>query len=60
MGEHRHHESFEVNRSPKNSFKNLNVSYEACRRCHEKPPMCQIMHFSLYCMNKLTEGRLID
>ncbi len=26
----------------------------------KKPPMCQIMYFSLYCMNGLIEGRHID
>ncbi len=26
----------------------------------KKPPMCQIMHFSLYCMNGLIEERIID
>ncbi len=26
----------------------------------KKPPMCQIMRFSLYCINGVIEGRRID
>ncbi len=29
-------------------------------RCHKKPPMCQIMHFSLYYINGAIECRRID
>ncbi len=29
-------------------------------RCYKKPPMCQIMRFSLYCLNGSIEGRHIN
>ncbi len=41
-------------------YKYLPNSMFIYRRCHEKTPMCQIMCFSLYCMNESIEGRRIN